>query len=135
VLANIPAIMTVLNAWAAQNDRPHLARPHAVLLQCRSLYGLSRNAVAPMQYATLETAALSHVDDSYYFGAYCGKCKHTARLSLVKLREHLGDCFPLVDVRLRLRCQRCRSKHIIVTFLTPDHCTGDLARLFELPLS
>ena len=86
-----------------------------------------------MEYARFETAALAHVDDSYYFGAYCGKCRHTARLSLVKLRERLGDCFPLVDVRLRLRCRRCRSKHIVVTFLTPEHRTGDLARLFELP--
>jgi hypothetical protein len=95
----------------------------------------ARATLSPMEYAKFETAALAHVDDSYYFGAYCGKCKHTARISLVKLRERLGDCFPLVDVRLRLRCQRCRSKHIIVTFLTPDHCTADFARLFELPVS
>jgi hypothetical protein len=88
-----------------------------------------------MQYATLETAALSHVDDSYYFGAYCGKCKHTARLSLVKLRARIGDDFPVIDVRERLRCQHGRSRHVIVTFLTPAHCTGDFARLFELPVS
>ena len=31
---------------------------------------------ARMEFATLETAALAHVDDSYYYGAYCGKCKH-----------------------------------------------------------
>jgi hypothetical protein len=90
---------------------------------------------APMEYAKLETAALAHVDDSYYYGAYCGKCKHSARLSLVKLRARLGDDFPLIDVRPRLRCQRCRSRHIIITFLGPHHCSGDLARLFELPLS
>jgi hypothetical protein len=89
-----------------------------------------------MEYARLETAALAHVDDSYYYGAYCGKCKHFARLSLVNLRAKLGDDFPLIDVRERLRCQRCRSRHIIITFLTPAHRhTGDLARLFELPLS
>jgi hypothetical protein len=29
------------------------------------------------EYAKLETAALAHVDDSYCYGAYCGKCKHT----------------------------------------------------------
>jgi hypothetical protein len=51
----------------------------------------------------------------------------------VKLRARLGDDFPLIDVRERLRCQHCRSRHIIVTFLTPDHCTGDFAKLFELP--
>jgi hypothetical protein len=95
----------------------------------------SRATLPLVEYAKFETAALAHVDASYYFGAYCGQCRHTARLSLVKLRDRLGDCFPLVDVRLRLRCQRCRSKHIIVTFLTPDHCTGNLARLFDLSLS
>jgi hypothetical protein len=88
-----------------------------------------------MEYARLETAALAHVDDTYYYAANCAKCRHHARLSLVKLRERLGDCFPLIDVRERLRCRRCRSRHIVITFLTPEHCTGDLARLFELPLS
>jgi hypothetical protein len=87
-----------------------------------------------MEYARFETAALAHVDDSYYFGAFCGKCRHSARLSLVKLRAQLGDDFPLIDVRERLRCRRCRSRHIIITFLTPDHCTGNLAQLFELPV-
>jgi hypothetical protein len=88
-----------------------------------------------MEYAKFETAALAHVNDDYYYGAYCGKCKHSARLSLVKLRERLGDSFPLIDVRLKLRCRRCRSRHIIITFLTPDHRAGDLALLFELPVS
>src|SRR6204780_3998209 len=72
-----------------------------------------------MEYVKLETADLAHVDDSYYYGAYCGKCKHSARLSLVKLRARLGDTFPLRDVRPRLRCRRCRSRHIIITFLGP----------------
>jgi hypothetical protein len=88
-----------------------------------------------MEYAMLETAAMAHVDDSYYYGAYCGKCKHSARLSLVKLRERLGDCFPLISLRERLRCSRCRSRHIIITFLGPHHCSGDLAKLFDLPVS
>jgi hypothetical protein len=88
-----------------------------------------------MEHAKLETAALAHVDDSYYFGAFCGKCKHTARLSLVKLRARLGDDFPLKDVRPRLRCRRCRSRHIVVTFLGPRQRSGDLARLFDESLS
>jgi hypothetical protein len=88
-----------------------------------------------MEFAKFETAALAHVDDSYYFGAYCGQCKRSARLSLVKLRERLGDCFPLIDVREWLRCRRCRSRHIVVTFLGPHQCRGDLAKLFELPVS
>src|SRR3981189_1916007 len=48
-----------------------------------------------MDNARLETATLAHVDDSYYYGAYCRRCKHSARLSLSKLRTHLGDTFPL----------------------------------------
>jgi hypothetical protein len=87
-----------------------------------------------MEYATLETAALAHVDDHYYYGAYCGKCKHSARLSLVKLRAKLGDDFPLIDVRERLRCGRCRSRHIIITFLRPDQRGGSLAALFDSPM-
>jgi hypothetical protein len=58
-----------------------------------------------MEYANLETAALAHVDDSYYYGEYCRKCKHSARLFLTKLRAHLGDDFPLIKVREKLRCQ------------------------------
>jgi hypothetical protein len=88
-----------------------------------------------MEYAKLETAALAHVDDSYYYGAYCGKCKHTARLSLVKLRARLGDDFPLRDVRPRLRCRRCRSRHIVITFLGWHQRSGSVARLFDESMS
>ena len=84
-----------------------------------------------MEYAKLETAALAHVDDSYYYGAYYRKCKHAARLSLEKLREHLGDTFPLVKVKDRLRCERCSSRQIVITLLTPNQRTGNIARLFH----
>ena len=87
-----------------------------------------------MEFAKLETAALAHVNDSYYYGAYCRKCRHTARLSLLKLRAHLGDDFPLKDVRTRLRCQRCRSRQIVVTFLGPHQRSGSLAHMFAEPL-
>lgn len=86
-----------------------------------------------MEYAKLETAALAHVDDSYYYGAYCRKCKHAARLSLAKLRAHLGDDFPLIKVRERLRCRSCRSRQVVVTFLAPDQKTGSLVQLFREP--
>ena len=58
-----------------------------------------------MEYARLETAALAHVDDSYFYGAYCRKCKHAARLSLEKLRARLGEteCTLLVVLPLRLK--------------------------------
>jgi hypothetical protein len=83
-----------------------------------------------MKCAKLETAALAHVDDSYYYGAYCRKCKHSARLSLVKLRAHLGDNFPLAKVRERLRCGRCSSRQVVITFLAPNQRTGNVAYLF-----
>jgi hypothetical protein len=86
-----------------------------------------------MEYAKFETAALAHVDDSYYYGAYCRKCKHSARLSLVKLRAHVGDDFPLIKVREKLRCQRCGSRQVVVTFLAPDQGVGSLVHLFERP--
>jgi hypothetical protein len=86
-----------------------------------------------MEYARLETAALAHVDDSYYYGAYCRKCKHSARLSLVKLRAHLGDSFPLVKVKDRLRCGQCASRAIVVTFLAPNQRTGNIRHLFSVP--
>jgi hypothetical protein len=84
-----------------------------------------------MEYAKLETAALAHVDDSYYYGAYCRKCKHSARLSLVKLRAHLGDNYPLARVKERLRFERCNSRQIVITFLAPNQRTGNVAYLFR----
>jgi hypothetical protein len=83
-----------------------------------------------MEYAKLETAALAHVDDSYYYGAHCRKCKHSARLSLVKLRKHLGDDFPLSKVKDKLRCERCKSRAVVITFLAPNQRTGHVAYLF-----
>jgi hypothetical protein len=88
-----------------------------------------------MEYAQLETASLAHVDDAYYYGAYCRKCKHSARLSLVKLRARLGEDFPLARVKDRLRCQRCRSRQVVITFLAPNQRCGNLAYLFGEPFS
>jgi hypothetical protein len=84
-----------------------------------------------MEYARLETATLAHVDDGYYYGAYCRKCKHSARLSLVKLRTALGDNFPVTRIRERLRCGRCESRAVIITFLAPDQRGGNLVQLFQ----
>ncbi len=88
-----------------------------------------------MEYAKLETATLAHVDDSYYYGAYCRKCKHSARLSLTKLRACLGDDFPLAKVKDRLRCERCRSRQVVITFLAPNQRCGNLAYIFGEPSS
>jgi hypothetical protein len=87
-----------------------------------------------MDFAKLETASLAHVDDSYFYGAYCRKCKHAARLSLEKLRKHLGEDYPLVKVKDRLRCERCRSRQIVITFLAPNQRTGSVVKLFNQPL-
>ena|ERR1700722_7982257 len=84
-----------------------------------------------MQYAKLDTATLAHVDDSYYYGAYCRRCKHSARLSLVKLRAHLRANFPLAKLRERLRCERCGQREVVITFLAPNQRTGNVAYLFR----
>jgi hypothetical protein len=44
---------------------------------------------------------------------------HTARLSLSKLRAHLGDDFPLIKIRERLKCPTCNSRQVTITFLGP----------------
>jgi hypothetical protein len=84
-----------------------------------------------MDYAKLETATLAHVDDSYFYGAYCRKCKHSARLALEKLRKHLGDNFRVRDLKDRLRCERCSSRQIVITFLAPNQKTGNVVKLFD----
>lgn len=86
-----------------------------------------------MEYAKFETATLSDVDDTYYFSGECTKCKHRKRLSLTKLRSHLGGDFRLIDIRPRLVCELCGSRKVIVSFLAPNNRFSTLARLFEEP--
>jgi hypothetical protein len=43
-----------------------------------------------VDYPKLETALLKDVDDTFYFGANCRSCSHASRLSLSKVRGHLG---------------------------------------------
>ena len=87
-----------------------------------------------MDYARLETATLKDVTDDYYYGCYCSSCKHSARLSLSKLRAHLGDDFPLRKIRERLKCQNCGSRKITITYLTPNQKGGSLHQLFQDPV-
>jgi hypothetical protein len=78
-----------------------------------------------VEHATLETACLAHIDESYYYGAYCRKCGYHARLSLVKLRATLGDDYPVRKIRDWVRCVRCGDRRqIVITFLAPDQRTG-----------
>lgn len=86
-----------------------------------------------MEYATFNTAKLADVDDSYYFGVHCQSCLRNARLSLARLRGLLGDDFPVVNLRTRLKCSTCGSKQLTVTFLAPHQAVGSLAHLFNEP--
>jgi hypothetical protein len=84
-----------------------------------------------MELAYFSTAKLADVDDSYYFGVHCRSCLRNARLSLIRLRDLLGDDFPVVKVRTRLKCSVCGSKELTVTFLAPHQAVGNLAHLFN----
>lgn len=84
-----------------------------------------------MEYARLETALLRDVDETYYYGVECRPCGHCARLSLLKLRAHLGDDYPLAKVRNRLRCEKCGSRKVVITFLAANQRTGNLVHLFS----
>jgi hypothetical protein len=82
-------------------------------------------------YATLEAGTLKDVTDEFYYGCHCTSCLHTARLSLSKLRSHLGDDFPLRRIRERLKCQICSSRKVTITFLGPHQRGGSLHHLFN----
>lgn len=84
-----------------------------------------------MTYARYETAKLAEVDDTYYYGADCQSCLRSRRISLTRLRATLGDDFPLVNLRGRLKCATCGSRQITITFLSPAHAVGNLAQLFS----
>lgn len=84
-----------------------------------------------MDYARLEAAKLSDVDDTYYYGADCRSCLRSRRISLVRLRAVLGDAYPLKAIRPRLTCSTCGSKAMIITFLAPNQAVGNLAELFS----
>jgi hypothetical protein len=86
-----------------------------------------------VDHANYSTAKLADVDDRYYFGVSCQSCLRNARISLVRLRETLGDDFPLVKVLSRLKCRTCGSKQVTVTFLAPHQATGNLVALFNEP--
>jgi hypothetical protein len=86
-----------------------------------------------VEYATFNTATLADADDSYYYAVHCRSCLRSARISLVRLRGLLGDDFPVIKVRTRLKCSVCGSKELTVTFLAPNQAVGDLAGLFNKP--
>jgi hypothetical protein len=83
-----------------------------------------------VEYANYSTAKLADVDDSYYYSVSCQSCMRGRRLSLTKLRGLLGDDFPVVKVKTRLKCSTCGSKLLTVGFLGPHQAVGSLANLF-----
>jgi hypothetical protein len=80
--------------------------------------------------ANFSTAKLADVDDRYYYGVSCQSCMRGRRLSLIRLRETLGDDYPVVRVVKRLKCSTCGSKQLTVAFLGPHQAVGNLASLF-----
>lgn len=82
-----------------------------------------------MDQAKLERDTLAHIDERYYYGAFCRQCQHRSRLSLTKLRDYLGPNFRLAKIVERLKCERCGSRAISVTFLSPDQMIGNKVRL------
>ena len=63
---------------------------------------------------------LAEAVDSIYFGASCEDCKRGARIDLQRLRDLLGPDILVQDIRPRLRCSECGSKHVIVATLWKD---------------
>lgn len=89
----------------------------------------------PMDYPRLETATLGELNDNdYFYGGDCQSCHRSQRISLERLRVHLGDAFPLMKVRARLKCSTCGSRKIIVSFWTPVHQgLPDVRKAFKEP--
>lgn len=83
-----------------------------------------------MDNANYSTAKLGEVDNTYYYSVSCQSCMRGRRLSLAKLRETLGDDYPVARVVKRLKCSTCGSKQVTVTFLAPSQAVGNLAHLF-----
>jgi hypothetical protein len=85
-----------------------------------------------MEYASFSSATLGDLTDEYYLAASCSSCRHGARLNIGKLRAVLGTAYAVAGVRARLRCDRCGSKQVVVTFLKPDQAVGNLVYLFQV---
>lgn len=84
-----------------------------------------------MDYPTLQTARLGELDHAFYYAAECQDCHYRVRLSLVRLRSQLGDDFPLIDLRSRLKCSQCGSRRIVIAYFTPAHSSANLRAFFD----
>lgn len=86
-----------------------------------------------MDYPLFNTARLGEITDKYYFAAQCAECKHGKRLNVARLTQTLGQDFAVIKVRQRLRCTRCGSKRVVVSFLNPSQRSNNLIHLFDEP--
>ena len=131
-----------LDGWTFEND----ARNGSVFLNRegeRRLLGITpqdptisahTNYAQGIKHPTLETACLAQITKEFYLGAYCRKCKHSARLNTDRLRAKLGGDYPVRELRERLKCDWCGDKRqIVVTFLAPNERAGNLVHLFDRP--
>lgn len=47
----------------------------------------------------------------------CTRCKHKAQIDLTAMAKELGESFPLLELKARLKCSKCASKQTIFTTL------------------
>jgi hypothetical protein len=66
-----------------------------------------------VKLADYTTGLIGDIDERYYVGVSYSACYRGKRLSVTRLRTLLGDAFPLVSVRKRLRCQTYSSKQVV----------------------
>lgn len=71
----------------------------------------------PLLISTLDDA------EKYVYRAQCKKCKRAKNIDLMKLRNRLGNDFPVRDLRTRLVCE-CGHKGHIVTYVLRDSSVG-----------
>jgi hypothetical protein len=116
------------------NDQLHLIQCARSANTVRVIHEQSttfRLYISSVECARLETALLKDVTDDYYYGCSCQSCLHSARLSLSRLRAHLGGDYPFAKIRDRLKCEICSSRKVTITFLGPHQKGGNLQHLFE----
>jgi hypothetical protein len=81
----------------------------------------------------LHTITLGEAWRIILYFATCQSCNAKKRVDLKALAEKLGDGYLLKDVRLRLKCQTCGAKKVILMTLWKD-ATTTINALHEYPM-
>ena len=65
--------------------------------------------------------SLNDLLESFHLYAECERCQRSMQLSVEKLIARLGDDFPVIDLRPRLRCTGCniRGQDLRIVFVGP----------------